>query len=326
MCRSAVTATAPIAIGQSGRQGCGCKLRDGERHGAEELAGIVGLGADTLLVGNDEVGRMDEILCRTHQPHQREDAERDHQAAAIIPLATTVMLVAMIVVMTMLVTMTAAQRGGEASRDGRRHVAGAATTANGLVAGRLQHADTEDDGIYRLDHGGGQATFLVAGLGLGAEAGGIYVGAEDGHAGIATKQHDLLFQHGDAIKFLGATGTDAPLQNEFDVEANVDGVKAAVELNGIDADIRPGDRGTLDTDLAGVLDDILAEVGEEHAHVLVTVAVAAGVHDAVGLHAHAPRLGLTPNGGDAMIRHENTSIDAFEQRRYRFYLDAGRAR
>ena len=45
---------------------------------AEELARIVGLGAVTLFVGNDEVGRVDEILCRAHQPHQREDAEGNH--------------------------------------------------------------------------------------------------------------------------------------------------------------------------------------------------------------------------------------------------------
>ena len=136
---SAVAASATIAIRQRRRCDRRSKLRHRERHGAEQLTRIIRCSADTLLVGDNEIGGVDEILRRTNQPHQREDAERDHQTASVIPSSTSV-VVTMIVtglVVTMIVPMTTTQRSRKTSRDARRNVAGTAATTDRLVTSGL---------------------------------------------------------------------------------------------------------------------------------------------------------------------------------------------
>ena len=104
---------------------------------------------------------------------------------------------------------------------------------------------------------------------------------------------------------------DAGLEDELDVEADVDGVEAAVELDGVDADVGPGDAGILDPYLGGVLDDILSQIGQEDADVLEAVAVTAGVQNAVGLHADgagiaalAASVPKSAAGAETVVRHD----------------------
>ena len=193
------------------------------------------------------------------------------------------------------VTAHAAERCGEAAGDGGRDITDTAAAANGLRASGLQNAGTQYDGIHYLHYGGGNAALLVAGLGLGAEGRAVGAGTENAHRGIPAEKNDLLFQYGDTVKFGGlrsgtAAYANASLENELDVETDVDRVEAPVELNGVDSDVGPGDAGILDTNLRGVLDDLLSQIGEEDPDVLIAVPIAAGVQDAVGLHANGPRV------------------------------------
>ena len=105
---------------------------------------------------------------------------------------------------------------------------------------------------------------------------------------------------------------DAGLENELDVEADVNGVEAAIELDGVDPDVGPGNAGVLDPHLGGAVDDLPTQVGQKYADVLEAVAVAAGVQDAVGLHANgagiSSALATTREGGaagnEAIFRHD----------------------
>ena len=66
--------TATVAVG--GRQGdAGGEFPDGEGHGAEQLAGVVGCGGYALLVRNGVFLRRDEILRRTDKTHEGKDAQ-----------------------------------------------------------------------------------------------------------------------------------------------------------------------------------------------------------------------------------------------------------
>ncbi len=271
--------TAPAATldtvdgGQGHRRGR--ELGDGEGHGAEQLAGIPGGCGNAFLVGNDELGGVDEILSGTDQAHQREKADGHHQGAAVA---------VMIVVVVTAGAMFLAQRRRKAGADRRGDIAGAATTTARHVAGRLQYTDAQNDGLHHLNNGSGDGTLLVAGLRLSTEIRAVTTAAEDGHIALSPPQHNLLFNNGDTIKLLTASGTDAPLENQPDVVADGHSVKTAVELNGVDADIGPGDASVLDAHLSGVVDDLLTEIGKKDLYVFIAIPVTAGIQDAIGLN------------------------------------------
>ena len=274
--RGSTVTTALVAVCGGQRHGSGGEFGDGEGHGAEKVAGIVGRGRNTFLVGNDELGGVHQVLRGTHQPYQGENAQRNHQSATgAVSLAISV-------------TGIRIQGGGQAAYNGRGNIAGAAAATNGLRANGLQNANPENNRIYGFHNCGGDTALLVAGLGFGTEGGAIGTGTEDAHRAVASEQHNLLFQHGNAVEFPGLPGAEASFKNELDVEANVDGVEATIELDGINANVSPGDAGVLDTDLSRVLNDFLAEIGQEYAHVFKTVAVATGIQNAVGLYADKP--------------------------------------
>ena len=135
--------------------------------------------------------------------------------------------------------------------------------------------------------------------------------------GIAAEQHHLLFQHGNAVELGGlrprrTAYADAGLEDELDVEADVNGVEAAVELDGVNADVSPGDAGVLDADLSGVLDDLLTQIGEKDTDVLIAVPIAAGIQNAVGLHANGPHVTALATavprsraGNETIFRHDS---------------------
>jgi hypothetical protein len=218
----------------------------------------------------------------------------------------------------------AAQGGRETAGDGGGNVTGAAAAAHGLGAGGLQNADTQHDGIHDLHNGGGNAPLLVAGLGLGTEGGTVSAGAEDVHRGVSSEENDLLFQYSDTVKLgglcpCGTAHADASLEDELDVEADVDGVEAAVELDGINADVGPGDAGILDTDLGGVLDDLLTQIGEKDTYVLIAVPIAAGVQNTVGLHTNGPHVTALATavshsraGNETIFRHDSYLLKDWE--------------
>ena len=145
---------------------------------------------------------------------------------------------------------------------------------------------------------------------LGAEIGCVRGALENVDVALAAVQNHALFQHSHTVKFLASATSHASLKLDLDVKANVDGVEAAVELHGIDMDRRPADRGALDADATGALQNLVAEIGQKYPHVLKAVTVAAGIQNAVGLDADhfSPAAGRRL-AGELIFCHGNILLD-----------------
>jgi hypothetical protein len=194
--------------------------------------------------------------------------------------------VSAIVTVVITAVVVRAQGSRQTSRDGGGNVTDTATAAYVVVMLGLQYTATQHDGVNRLYNGGGNATFLVAGLRLGAEGTAVRAGSEYADVAVAAEQNNILLQHGDAVKFLRTAAAGACLKDEFDVEANVNGEKTAVELYGVNANVGPCNAGVLYAYLRGVLDDLLTQISQENAHVFVAIPIPTGIENAVGFHAN----------------------------------------
>ena len=253
----------------------------------EHRAGIVFAGLHAFLVGHAVFGRLDQILGRTHDANHRENAERDSQITAGVPIRKRT-------------------ADAMANRLGNIAAATAAPTFTLLLA----NASTENDGIDDFYHRDRHVAALVARARLGAEIGCVRGTLEDVDVALTAVQNHALFQHSHTVKFLASAASHASLKLDLDVKANVDGVEAAVELHGIDMDGRPADRGALDADATGALQNLVAEIGQKYPHVLKAVTVAAGIQNAVGLDADhfSPAAGRRL-AGDLIFCHGNILLD-----------------
>ena len=139
-----------------------------------------------------------------------------------------------------------------------------------------------DDNVHHRDR---HVTALAAGAGLGAEIGDVGIALEDVDVALTAVENDVLFQHGNTVKVLASAAAHASLKIQLDVKTNVDRIETAVELYGVDMDGRPANRGALDTDATGALQDLVAEVSQKHPYVFKAVTVAAGIQNTIGLNA-----------------------------------------
>lgn len=253
----------------------------------EHRAGIVLAGLHALLVGHAVFGRLDQILSRAHDANHRENAKRDRQITAGVPIR-------------------------KCTADAMTNRLGniAATTAAPTLTLLLANASAEDDGIDDFHHCDRYVAALVARAGLRAEVGGVWGTLENVDVALASVQNHALFQHCHTVKFLASAASHTSLELNLDVKANVDGVEAAIELHGIDMDGRPADRGALDADATGALQNLVAEIGQKYPHVLKAVTVAAGIQNAVGLDADhfSPTAGRRLTG-ELIFCHGNILLD-----------------
>ena len=147
------------------------------------------------------------------------------------------------------------------------------------------NSGTQNNRIDDLHHRNRYIAALSAGAGLGTEIGCVGVALENVDVALAAIKNDALFQDCHALEFLASSIAYASLQIKLDVKTDVDRIKAAIELDGVDMDGRPADRGALDADATGALQDLVAEVGQKHPYVFKAVTVAAGIQDTVGFNA-----------------------------------------
>ena len=169
------------------------------------------------------------------------------------------------------------------------NIVSAATAAVAALVDALKHVNSENDWLCYLDNGGGQIVFLAAGLNAGAEIRDVSAAAEGAYVAIATVKNDLLIKYGDALKFLSATVSDARLKYELNVETDVDGVKASVELYGIKANVSFCDAGAFNSDASGVLDYFPAEICQKYSCVFKAITVSARVKYSVSLYTNSFR-------------------------------------
>ena len=174
----------------------------------------------------------------------------------------------------------------------------------------LANASAENDGIDDFYHRDRHVAALVARAGLGAEIGCVGGTLENVDVALASVQNHVLFQYRHPVELLASAASYASLKLELDIETDVDGVEAAVKLHGIDMDGRPADRGALDADATGALQNLVAEIGQKYPHVLKAVTVAAGIQNAVGLDADhfSPAAGRRL-AGELIFCHGNILLD-----------------
>jgi hypothetical protein len=168
-------------------------------------------------------------------------------------------------------------------------VVGAAATV-ATIRLDLGYTGVQNDGIYDFYHCRGNILLAAAKLGNCAEVGRFGVTAENADIAFAAVKNNILFDNGDAVKFLGPSGAYASLEGQLDIKANGHGIKTAVETDGIDPHKRPRDARILDADGRSMFYDFIPDIGKENANVLKTISVTAGVQNAAGLDTdHIPR-------------------------------------
>ena len=224
----------------------------------EEMARTAFLCRYTFLVGDGIFHGTDQILTGTCDANDGEDADGYGEIASVLARVAKCSF------------NCAANMSGNIT----------ATTATAALGGCFKDLGTKYDGIHNLHNGNRRVGGVTAKLRCTAK---IVVGRalENADIALSAEEDNLFLQYRDAFKFLNSAGTDASLKGEFDVKFDVDGVKAAVEGNGRDVDLCPGDAGTFDADVGCVRNDIVAEIGQKHTDVLKAIPIATGVENAV---------------------------------------------
>lgn len=268
------------------------KLPDRERHRAEKRAGIVLLCRNALLVGNDVFGRADEILGGTDEANDREDPEGHEQYVASCRAIGEASV------------KVTGQRFGNIGT-GAAATAAARRTARAL----LNNLRLQNDRIDRLNHGDRDVLRMPCGHQRRAiiiRAVGIT--AENAHTAFASVQDHALLYDGDPLKLLRSSLSETGLKADLHEKADGDGIEAAIERHGVDADIDPRNARPLYPNRAGALDHAVTEIGQINAHVFIAVSVLARVEDAVGLNAdHFPPSSGAASG-ESVVGHNLTSL------------------
>ena len=147
------------------------------------------------------------------------------------------------------------------------------------------NASAEYNGIDDLYHRNGHTSTLTAGTGFCAKIGCIGIALENVDIALTSVEDDTLFKDCHPFEILAPSTPYTRFKFELNIKSNVDRIKTAIELDGIDMDRRPADRGALDADATGALQNLIAEVGQKHPYVFKAVAVAAGIQNTVSLNA-----------------------------------------
>lgn len=204
---------------------------------------------------------MDEILGGTHDAHHREDSEGNGEISSVGIAEATV----------------------ETGRYAVGNIVAAATATAALLG--LVYLTVEDDGIHHLYNGNGHVLGGAAGIGNGAVIGRVGIALENADVALASVQDHLLLHDGDALKFLTASAAQTSLEHDLDIEFDGNRIKASVESYRIDPDICPGNTRAFGSDIGGMLQNIVSEVGKQNFYVLKAVSVSAGIENSIGLNA-----------------------------------------
>ena len=117
------------------------------------------------------------------------------------------------------------------------------------------------------------------------EGGTAALALEYADASFASEKNDLLFNCGKPVKALHIAGTYARLAGYFRIDLDRKLVEAAVEGDGIDVDVCPQNPGGFCAHRAGLVYNLLTEVGQKNSYILKAVLVTAGIEDTVCVDA-----------------------------------------
>ena len=162
-----------------------------------------------------------------------------------------------------------------------------ATAAATTIIDAFKNVHTEHDRLCYLNYCCGYVVFLAAGLNSRAEIRKISAATEGAYVAVTAIKDNLFVEDGNSVKFLRTTVSYASLEYQFNVETNINGVKASVELNGIKAYMGLRDASALNSDSTGVINDLLTEVGQKNPCIFKTIAVSARVKYPVSLYTNS---------------------------------------
>ncbi len=274
-------------VGAGSTSGIGrAKLSHRERHGMEHAARVILLCGHTFLFGNATFGRLNEILCRANDTNDRKDPQRDREVSSC---ASAIAFVK-----------------GKRRIEARDHCFGQilliAATAAVALSDVFHNAASQKDGRHDLNNGCGGVLFPTVEHGLCTKI-LAPIPLKDADIALAAVKDHALFQNGDPFQLLRAATTQAGLKCDLYIEADDDRVKASVELNGIDPDIRPNDICTSGADGTRPLQDLIAEIRKIDAYVFKAITIAAGVQHTVGINANGLAAGASRRAGKSVFCH-----------------------
>ena len=272
---------ATLATGKFRKRGR-AKFVDREGHLTEKATGIVLFVAGAILIRHAVILGIDQILRRALDANDRENTDRDNKTIAVIAIH---------------------KRAGDGARYRLGDVRAAAHAAAAGRA-RLDHACREQDGVYDLYNTDRQIGRMIFGITdiTGADGRITAVNVDVPYTAV---KDDLFLNDGNAGEFLIAADTDAGLELHLDIKTDGDLIKSAIEANRIHTDKGPKDPCAFGADRGGVINDLLTELREIDADVLIAIPVAAGVKHTESIDTDGFPFALPAAGarGASIIRH-----------------------
>lgn len=235
-----------------------------KRHSAENGTRIVVLGRDAFLIGNAIFGCVDKILCGANYSYYRENAERHGKEAAFLVGKITVNV------------------RGNVNGD----IVAAATAATAAIT-RLLYLAVKNNGVDYLYYCCRNVFACAAKLGGGTEIRAVTYALEYTYVALASVKYYSLFKHSHSLKFLTLSSAQARLKGYFNVELYTDRIKASVKSYGVYAYIGPRYTSAFCTNIRGMFDYFVAEIGQNDLYVLKTISVTAGVQNSVCFYANS---------------------------------------
>jgi hypothetical protein len=163
-------------------------------------------------------------------------------------------------------------------------VAAATTVA---FADTLYNVGSEQYGAYHLYDR--RRLIRLSTLGSGTRAKVIAANSmafEDTDATLTAVKDHSLFKNSNSFQFLRASTAYAGFKYEFNVKANINRVKSAIELNRVDTDIGPNDLCASCSNCSRVLQDLVSKIRKVYAHVFKAISVSARIQNAVRINAY----------------------------------------
>ena len=140
-----------------------------------------------------------------------------------------------------------------------------------------------------------------------AEVASAGTALKDHRIALATVKDHALFQHGNALKLLRASAANASLKDHLHVKANGNRIKALIDLDGIDPDLRPYDFCAFCANGSTMLQNLVSVAREIDAYVLEAITVTAGVQHPLGVDTHGLAGGSCAGAGKSVFRHNSLS-------------------
>ena len=241
----------------------GIKFIHRECHVLEHLAGIICRRGNTFLFGNSVFRTVDEILRRTLNTYDREEAERDGQHLGG--------------------GLTANSAAKTTANDIRQILSADAGTA---TIASLDDPCAENDGINDLKYSAWEIAAWDLCCTAGAEILLTELAFENIDVTFAAIKDDLFFHDGDAFDLLRSADACADFSGDLDIHGDAYLIKTPIEGNGVNVYVRADDLRAFCADGAASFQNIVAGIREIYGNILEAVFISTAIKDPMGVYIY----------------------------------------